>query len=104
MRLLLAACMLVLPSLAAGLAVSDSTVYVHLTLIGHMLGAGVRQDLTGHKWLEFGLSGGIACRPSFALHLGYLRTFGSTDQNHLGVSIGWDQLFARETDAHWRSV
>ncbi len=87
------------------LLAGDTALDVRLTLSGHvLLGVGVRQEVARNGWLEVGVYTGIARVVNLGLHVGYVRGLGNPDGRQPVLSVGYDQLFARERTGVWRTV
>lgn len=81
---------------------SDRAIDLRLTLSGHILiGVGVRSEVSAHTWAEMGVYTGVANTLNGGIHIGVSRTFGRSDRGSPVVSIGFDQMVAKDKSKGW---
>ncbi len=97
--------LLVLVCAGSALAGGDRVVEFRLTLSGHVLvGVGVRQQIQGQNWADAGAYVGLADTWNFGLHVGAVRLVASSSNGTGALSLGYDQMFALDPDAGWRTL
>ena len=83
----------------------DRVVEARVTLSGHVLfGVGLRQQIKGQNWADAGVYVGAADTWNFAFHVGAVRLIGSSSGGAGVVSLGYDQMFALDPGAGWRTL
>ncbi|NOZ56757.1 MAG: hypothetical protein GXO73_08235 [Calditrichaeota bacterium] len=89
----------------SAVAGGDRVLEFRLTLSGHvLLGVGVRQQIQGQNWADAGVYVGLADTWNFGLHAGAVRLVASSADGTGALSLGYDQMFALDPGAGWRTL